>query len=192
MSLSNRYDLRAFENMSKLREPLPVKLIAGIIYTPDSELEKCLERLKERLGEIDFISETLPFDFTSYYEEEMGAGLKRKIVTFKKLIKREDIVEVKIFTNNLERVFSYDNKRKINIDPGYLAQEHLILATGKGYSHRPYLGRGIYADLTLIYVHEEYRTLEWTYPDYRSEYMRGLFKRLRDEYINQLKEELTQ
>lgn len=178
--------------MSKLREPLPVKLITGIIYTPDSELEKCLESLTERFGETDFTSEGLPFDRTSYYEEEMGSGLKRKVVTFKKLIRREDIAEVKIFTNNLERVFSYENKRTINIDPGYLAQEHLILATGKGYSHRPYIGRGVYADLTLIYIHDEYRTLEWTYPDYGSEEMRGLFKRLRNEYINQLKEEPEQ
>lgn len=178
--------------MSKLREPPPVKLITGIIYTPDSKLEQCMKSLAEHLGETDFTSEAFPFDLTPYYEEEMGPGLKRKIVTFKKLIKREDIVKVKIFTNNLERVFSYENKRTINIDPGYLAQEHLILATGKGYSHRPYLGGGVYADLTLIYVHDEYRALEWTYPDYGSEEMRALFKRLRNEYISQLKEEEKQ
>ncbi len=65
----------------------------------------------------------------------------------------------------------------------------MILATGKGYSHRPYIGKGVYADLTLIYANGEFRPLEWTYPDYSTSEMRELFKRLREDYTNQLKEE---
>ena len=98
-------------------------------------------------------------------------------------------MEIKIFTNSLEEVFSYGGNRTINVDPGYIAQEHLILATGKGFSHRPYLGKGVYADLTLIYKANEYRTLEWTYPDYGNKEMRTLFKALRAEYVKQLEKE---
>ncbi len=131
----------------------------------------------------------MPFDYTGYYEEEMGTGLTRTLITYRKLIKREEIVELKIFTNKLEKVFSFENKRTVNIDPGYIAQEHIILATGKGFSHRPYLGRGVYADLTLVYTKDEYRALEWTYPDYGTAGMRELFRELRHKYADQLKEE---
>ena len=75
----------------------------------------------------------------------------------------------------------------MNIDPGYIAKAHLILATGKGYSHRPYLRDGIYADLTLIYCNKAFQSLPWTYPDYAGEEMIGIFTRIRDKYVLQVK-----
>lgn len=174
--------------MSQLMEPAPVKLFTGVIYGPSSPIDECLRSLGEGIGEIEIMSGDMPFDRTRYYEEEMGPALRRVIITFRELIRREEIVEIKIFTNKLEKVFSYENKRTINIDPGYIAQEHIILATGKGYSHRPYLGRGVYADLTLLYVKDDFRKLEWTYPDYGSDEMIELFRKLRHEYAGQLKE----
>ena len=175
--------------MSRLQEPSVVRLFLGLIYKPDSPISDLIEMLEEKLGAINFESEGSQFNHSSYYENEMGEGLLRKILTFEKLIRRTQIVEIKTFTNNMEEVFSYEGKRTINIDPGYIAQEHLILATGKGYSHRPYLGSGVYADLTLVYINNEYRTLKWTYPDYGREEMRVLFKDLRNQYVNQLKKE---
>jgi hypothetical protein len=75
----------------------------------------------------------------------------------------------------------------VNIDPGYLAKAHLILATGKGYSHRPYLRDGIYADLTLMYQDKSFRTLPWTYPDYAGDQMQGMLLRIRERYLLQLR-----
>ena len=175
--------------MSRLQEPSAVRLFMGLIYKPDSSIADLIEMLEEKLGAFIFESEVSQFNHSSYYANEMGEGLLRKILTFEKLIRRTEIVEIKTFTNNMEEVFSYEGKRTINIDPGYIAQEHLILATGKGYSHRPYLGSGVYADLTLVYINNEYRTLKWTYPDYGREEMRVLFKDLRNQYVNQLKKE---
>lgn len=174
--------------MSQLMEPAPVKLFTGVIYGPSSPIDECLRSLGEGIGEIEIMSGDMPFDCTRYYEEEMGPALRRVIITFRELIRREEIVEIKIFTNKLEKVFSYENKRTINIDPGYIAQEHIILATGKGYSHRPYLGRGVYADLALLYVKDDFKKLEWTYPDYGSDEMMELFRKLRHRYAGQLKE----
>ncbi|MGH7890333.1 MAG: DUF4416 family protein [Thermodesulfobacteriota bacterium] len=172
-----------------LQEPPPVKFFIGLIYSQDAPVEDCIMRLKQRFGDIDFRTEELSFDFTAYYEEEMGKGLWREIISFKKLIKREGLVEIKIFTNELEKDFSAEGKRKINIDPGYIAAEHLILATGKGYYHRPYLGKGVYADLTLVYKHKEFHALEWTYPDYGGDYLKKLFKKLREDYMLELEKE---
>jgi len=175
--------------MSRLNEPNKVKLFMGLIYQPDSAIKELTLKLEGKFSEIDFKSTEIPFNHSSYYTKEMGEGLLRKLITFEKLIKRTEIVEIKAFTNKLEEVFSYEGNRTINIDPGYIAQEHLILATGKGYSHRPYLGSGVYADLTLIYKGNEYRTLEWTYPDYGNKEMRTLFKDLRKQYGKQLQRE---
>jgi hypothetical protein len=63
----------------------------------------------------------------------------------------------------------------------------LILATGKGYSHRPYLRDGIYADLTLIYQNRQFCSLPWTYPDYADEKQLEIFGKIRARYLIQLK-----
>ena len=76
--------------------------------------------------------------------------------------------EIKLTTNRLEEQWATpEGNRRINIDPGYLCLQHVVLATTKGYTHRPYLRDGIYADLTLIYRDKSFQPLEWTYPDYR-------------------------
>ncbi len=172
--------------MSELIEPRPVKLFIGLIYSQDAPVDECIKGLEAAFGEIDFMSEEFPFNFTSYYEKEMGKELQRRILSFRKLIKRNELVDIKISTNQIEKTFSIEGKRRINIDPGYIAPEHLILSTGKGYYHRPYLGRGVYADLTLVYKNKEFHTLEWTYPDYRTEEMKQLLKRIREKYMTDL------
>lgn len=176
--------------MSELTEPRRVKLFIGLIYSQDAPIQECIRKLEEEFGKIDFISEKFPFNLTSYYEKEMGGELWREIICFKNLIRRDELVDIKVFTNKLERDFSQEGKRKVNIDPGYISGEHLILATGKGYYHRPYLGKGVYADLTLVYKNKEFHPLEWTYPDYRSQELRNLFRELRGKYMIELGEEV--
>lgn len=174
--------------MSELQTPVSVKAFVSLIYNPQADIEACVELLTEsEFGKSDFVSEPIGFDGTDYYEEEMGADLKRIILSFENLMERERLVDLKIFSTNLERRFTVKDKRSINIDPGYVAPEHLILATGKGYYHRPYLGRGVYADLTLVYQHNCFEPLEWTYPDYNTDKMKTLFLDLRKRYMKQLR-----
>ncbi|MGQ0793431.1 MAG: DUF4416 family protein [Deltaproteobacteria bacterium] len=175
--------------MSKLKEPRPVKLFMSLIHTEDAPAEGCIAELEAELSESDFRLDNLPFDSTPYYGDEMGRHLSRILITHKYLIPRERLVDAKIFAVHLEQKYSVGGRRSINIDPGYIAPEHLILSTGKGYYHRPYLGRGVYADLTLVYRRSsrEFHTLEWTYPDYGA--MRALFKDLRGRYMKQLARE---
>jgi hypothetical protein len=63
----------------------------------------------------------------------------------------------------------------------------LILATGKQYSHRPYLRDGVYADVTLIFRDGSYNPLEWTYPDYAGRLITGMLNRVREKYLLQIK-----
>jgi hypothetical protein len=174
--------------MGKITEPRPVKLLMSLITADDRLVSEVVDALAKRYGKVDFASEALPFDFTSYYAPEMGAGLFRRLVTFAPLIPRESLVRIKGETNELEAAFAVDGKRRINIDPGYISAEHLILATTKGYTHRPYLGHGIYADLTLIFRSGEFHPLEWTYPDYASHEIRHILAEIRRRYLQGEKE----
>ncbi|RLB07613.1 MAG: DUF4416 domain-containing protein [Deltaproteobacteria bacterium] len=173
--------------MGKIGVPKPVKLIMSLITSDDLLLHQILEVLAQRYGDIDFKSDILPFDQTDYYTAEMGRGLFRRFVTFRPLIPRESLVRIKRETNQIEEAFAAEGRRRINIDPGYICAEHLILATTKGYTHRPYLGEGIYADLTLIYQKGEFRPLQWTYPDYASHQIREILKEIRKRYLQELK-----
>ena len=173
--------------MSKPQPADAVKLFISAIYADDGIVKNFMEILSNHYGNIDFISTCTPFDYTDYYCEEMGSRLMRRIVFFDTLIRPEALPDVKILTNDVEERFTSDEKRRVNIDPGYISLAHLILATGKGYTHRPYLRDGIYADLTLIYIGKSFRSLPWTYPDYAEEGAIEMFNRIRAKYVAQLK-----
>lgn len=175
--------------MSILKEPPPVKFFTAILISERAEVSQILERLELEFGAMDFISPRFSFHQSSYYEEEMGKNLTRMIISFTELIDRQEIVEKKILADTIERELADSRgNRTVNIDPGYIAGEHLILATGKGYYHRPYLGRGVYADLTLVYQNNSFKALEWTYPDYKQYRIQKIFYELRNEYMNKLRE----
>jgi hypothetical protein len=175
--------------MGRIGEPKPVKLIMSVITSDDQCLPEVSGVLAAHYGGIDFESDILPFDCTEYYTPEMGEGLLRRFCTFRPLMPRELLVRIKRETNEIEAHYAAAGKRRVNIDPGYISAEHLILATTKGYTHRPYLGEGIYADLTLIYFGGEFRPLEWTYPDYASFQIREMLQGIRKRYLQELKEE---
>lgn len=173
--------------MSQLRTPDPVKLVMSLLTGERALLTEVQRELASRYGELDMVSPILDFDFTDYYEREMGPGLVRRLVAFTTLINPEELVPVKIATTTMENTLVVAGKRRINIDPGYVALAHVILATGKGFSHRPYLGQGVYADLTLIYGEGDYRPLPWTYPDYRSAVIVNFMRQARAKYREQLR-----
>jgi hypothetical protein len=99
-----------------------------------------------------------------------------------------ELVPLKIWTNELENEFRISNsKRQVNIDPGYVSAERLVLATGKNNVHRIYLGQGVWADLTLIFEKGKFKTLPWTYPDYASAEIRSIMADLRKRYQDQIR-----
>jgi hypothetical protein len=173
--------------MSDPQPPEAVKLIASLFSGDGCLLGDVVQALSERYGRADFISAPVPFSYTDYYEKEFGDSLIRRFIAFERLIRPEALPDVKVWTNAQEERFAAEGRRKVNIDPGYLAKAHLILATGKGYAHRPYLREGIYADLTLIYRDKLFHTLPWTYPDYAGAEMIGMLTRIREKYLLQLR-----
>ena len=164
-----------------------VKLIMSL-FSPEKELvENVMEQLPDIYGETEWISPEIFFDRTRYYEKEMGWPLYRRFLSFKNLIPPEMLVDVKLKTNGIENSYLNGPKRRINIDPGYISLERLVLATGKNYIHRIYLGKGIYADLTLVFKRGGFVTLDWTYPDYADPEMIDCFNTIRNQYLEQLR-----
>jgi hypothetical protein len=164
-----------------------VKLMASLFSGDARLLGEALRALSEKYGRPDFISAPGPFDYTDYYAKEFGGSLIRRFVSFERLIRPELLPDIKNWTNSLELSLAEDARRRVNIDPGYIAKAHLVLATGKGYAHRPYLRDGIYADLTLLYQGKSFQALPWTYPDYAGREVMGMLARIRERYILQLK-----
>jgi hypothetical protein len=175
--------------MGKPKEPEPAKLFMSLIALDDDIFEQGVRDLGLSFGQADTISERFPFHFTDYYTQEMGRPLFRHFITFEPLISIPSLPDIKKATNHLEEKYAASSgNRRINIDPGYICLQHVILATTKGYTHRPYLREGVYADLTLIYRNKSFQPLEWTYPDYRQERIITLFNQFRKKYLEDLRE----
>ena len=91
----------------------------------------------------------------------------------------------------IEELFFFEKDncqcRSVNIDPGYLTYSKVVLATSKNYTHRIYLGRGIFSELTYVIDKIGWQELEWTYPDYREYDVKSFFFKLRGIYKSKLK-----
>ena len=89
--------------MSIPQSPKPAKLVVGLFMKEKSLIATILTELVEKIGSIDMVSPWLPFNYTSYYEPEMGSPLFRRVLAFKSLVKQSSLPEIKIITNKIEK-----------------------------------------------------------------------------------------
>jgi hypothetical protein len=152
-------------------------------------LDELTQRLTQQYGPLELRSEPYLFDdFSSYYTPEMGAGQQKQFVSFAPMIAVERLPEFKLATNAIEQEYADDGKRRINIDPGYVTHAQMVLATTKAFSHRIYMGQGIFAELTYICRGKEFYPQEWTYPDYREPFAREFFRQVRESYLHEIRQ----
>ena len=175
--------------MGEIKDFQKHKLIAGILSSLPGRKDEILKVLTEEFGEIDFISRELLFNYTDYYNNEMGDVITRFFVSFRDPVDPVELSDIKIRTNYLEKLFSVqgDEKsfyRKVNLDPGLMSASRLILASTKDFAHRIPLRDGIYAEVTLIFRSGRFETLPWTFPDYRSDEYLEILTQIRDIYRN--------
>lgn len=169
--------------MSEPQTAKPAKLVIGVFTSNKKIIDNLALELSSQFGQMDLVSSWMDFNYTSYYEPEMGSPLVRRVLTFKRLIKQGELAAVKIATNRIEQAYCPDGKREANIDPGYMLHERFVLASGKNFGHRIYIGLGIYADLTLIYQKGSFQKLPWTYPDYVDQKMLNFLDQVRRKYV---------
>ena len=131
--------------MSTPAIPLPARSFLSILGVHwDVFWTDLRPRLVELLGPVDYESVPIPFTKTSYYDRELGTPISRRILSSSRLLSMDDLPGVKLATNRLEEEWRRSGRRLFNLDPGYVTQERLVLATGKNFTHRVYLGRGIW------------------------------------------------
>src|SRR5512147_2819526 len=141
--------------MGHIHPPLPVKLFIGMLSPEPGLFEACSEILQREFSPVDKSSECMPWDRSDYYREEMGPIIFRKFLFFEGTMDPGRLSAIKRFTDGLERdytVISGKNpQRRINLDPGYVTEAKVVLASTKDFAHRVYVGDGIYAEVTLRY-----------------------------------------
>ena len=172
--------------MLEIHLPLPVKFICGFIYTTEDIYQNTKKYLERKFGLIDFESERIDFTFTEYYHPEMGKPLSRRFISFKKLRKPEQFVNIKLYCLRLEKKFAHNLHRQINIDPGYINEAKLVLTTTKDFAHRICLGKGIYAEVTLSYLKGSFSEFPTTFPDYQTSQYKKIFFYIRKIYHQQI------
>ncbi|MDD3065014.1 MAG: DUF4416 family protein [Endomicrobiaceae bacterium] len=153
--------------MGQINNPNLSKFFCGLLFPSTYDTDEIYKLLESKFkNDIDIKSGIIDFNFTTYYNPEMGDNLKRQWISFKTLLNPDKLADIKVMTNDIEDSLAKDNKRIINIDPGYITPANIILASTKDFSHRIYLAKGIYAEVTTIYKKEGFVKLPWTYPDY--------------------------
>ena len=84
--------------MAEGSEPGPVKLICGAISADADLFEAAARELSRAFGAIDLTGGVTDFDFTNYYDAEMGHPLYRQFFAFAELVQPDALVEAKLRT----------------------------------------------------------------------------------------------
>ncbi|HMK43495.1 MAG TPA: DUF4416 family protein [Dissulfurispiraceae bacterium] len=132
------------------KQPCSALLFVSTLFLDWGIFRDACHHLEGSFGEVIMESPTYAWEYSKHYAPEMGEGLLRRYVFFGRLIDQGEIAAIKLKTNALEQRYSVDGRRRINLDPGYLTMAKVVLASTKDYSHRIYLGEGIFAEITMM------------------------------------------
>ena len=171
--------------MGEVKNPDLVNLVM-FVFAPSIEywIDELKPVLEKHFGPIDYVSSTLDFErYTYYYSEEMGYGIKGKLISFERLIHPSQLPDIKLTTNEIEDRYRVEGKRRVNIDPGYIHHTQFVLASTKSWGNRIYLNKGIYAEVTLIYYRGRFVHSDFTYPNYREEEYKRELEKIRNMYV---------
>lgn len=174
--------------MGAAQKPSGVKLFIALLYNPASPLDAVMQKLDDRFGPRQFSLGPVPFSWTEYYSSEMGQSLSKIYFSYEKSIDRADLPAIKNFTNSLEAdAAREDGTRLVNIDPGYVTRDKVVLATTKDFYHRLYLADGIFGEVTLHYRKGKFRYFSWTYPDFRNADTMHFLERIRAPLVKEIR-----
>lgn len=175
--------------MGTARSPGDSRLFAAVMAHPGESVERAVGWLVKSYGPIGESHGPITFGFTDYYEPEMGTGLVKQYLVFENPFDRSELATVKTVTNAFECSCAHDDHRTVNIDPGYLCRDKLVLASTKDYYHRIYLDQGIFAEVTLHMRGGVYRSFSWTYADYKDTGVQAMLMRARARLVGDIRRE---
>ena len=181
MSLSNE----------RLQKSRPAKFFFALASGKKEYLPEVEELISDECCKLGFRSELYRFsDFSSYYDSETGGEVWKYLAGAEGVLSPEEIVRIKRVVEGIQERFLFESDgtvcRQVNIDPGYINGWQVVLASVKNFTHRIYLGRGVYAETTLLYQKGAFQSLPWTYADYASRPVQEFLKMARDEWSRQV------
>ncbi len=168
--------------MARRSEFKAVKYFCGLLFSRAAAAESAIARLQELIAAVDGRSAVMPFAATDYYRAEMGEPLFRQFVSFREWQSPQRLAELKIAAMRLEEQLSAGGKRTVNLDPGYLSDANVIIATAKNQYHRVPLRDGIYAHMEYTLKDGRINFLPWTYPDFKTGEYLDFFNCLHRQY----------
>ncbi len=168
----------------------PALLLLAAFSRHDEALDWARRRAETTWGPVTLEGPRFVFDDTDYYTPSMGPGLRKVFWVFDRPsgepFDPATLADVKLSTNAWEDEYAsigvHDEPRPLNLDPGYLTLGKLVLGSTKDFAHRIYLGRGVYAEITLYYRHHRWEHHQWTFADYRRADYQEFFTECR-EYL---------
>ncbi len=161
--------------------PEKALLFLALLFAYKEVMASSLPIFEERFGKILFESPVCAWSHSHYYDKELGSPVLRRFIFFNSLFDASTLPEIKLETNSFENAFSENGKRRINIDPGYVTSSKVVLASAKDYSHRLYLGKGIYGEVALYFQGNRYNPMPYTYQDYKEPKGLDMFEKARKE-----------
>jgi len=165
--------------MSIPKDKPKTKFIIALMYKkyPDD----LISGIEKNFGEIDERSDEIDFNFTGYYEKEFGKDLRKRFLSFKRSFDLEKLPDAKLFCSEIEKIYSKGGKRLVNIDPGYITNNSVVLASFKERAHRIYLREGVYADLEMVFENNEWHAFRWTFPDIQEIKIKEFLKKAKEK-----------
>ncbi len=170
--------------MTKPVKHKKVMYFCGILASNQEALDVGAEKITQLFGRNVLQTEPYEHKYTQYYDEEMGEHKLRKFIAFLPLVTPTKLREIKLKTNEIEdelaSTLTLPFTRPVNLDPGYIDEPRIVLASCKDYNHRIAIGKGVYADLHLIYTRKlGYIGMDWSYMDYTDETAKSFFMKCR-------------
>lgn len=192
--------------MGEIRPVRPVLLLLAAFGADPRALDWARRRAVGQWGPLALESPVFDFRETDYYRPTMGERLRKVFFAFQQTIDPGRLAAIKVETNQWEDEYRQDESRQdgsckdgseagrppgverpLNLDPGYLTEAKLVLASTKDHAHRIYLGGGIFGEVTLRFRGGRWQPWEWTYPDYRRADYRQFFSDCRGYLRSQAK-----
>lgn len=181
--------------MGQLIPQRPVLTLIAIFSRYPEALQWARDTGESQWGPIALASDEFVFDQTSYYERDMGSNLFKQMVAFEQLRDPAELADWKIASNQWEEQYratgDFEEARPLNIDPGYVTEAKLVLASTKDRDHRIYLRDGIFAEGTLYFHRGKWSDRSWTYPDFATQHYKAFLTECRDYLRQRYRQELA-
>ena len=163
-----------------------IKPILGVIASNKDVLGDVLRDVEQFFGAPDIVGEWRNFDHTTYYDDEMGADLKRCFVSFERLMPPESSNEYKGWTAEIEDRYRSDGNRTVNLDAGYIDANKVVLMSAKHGGNKIPVAPDVWADF-LLWYNKGWVAQPWAFPDFRDGGHFKTFTKMRTKYKEQLK-----